>query len=269
MQEIHTSCRDCVFAQYREKTQTGCELGRIDAYRALEPDSVIECYDDNQEFYVVDGRYCSAFRHKDSDWAKHPQSAVERVRLELRIHLTVVAIVDSLNGLDVFLESLLKQTPLPAQVVFCNRGKVKNSELMSKVREITGNQLTWWVNNPAKNVPVDDLSCVSYCKQKMHCNYFTVFNTSSPIPDNFSECLNNSLNEKMERWSVLKPNQAGQGLTVQFNFYKSPSLNGNLPVCYTEEIELTSIVDKAEYLAKLNNKPWIVSEVGSVCPQLA
>ena len=44
--ELTTSCKECVFAEYEEKTQTGCKTGRLDKYRekggslliALEPE---------------------------------------------------------------------------------------------------------------------------------------------------------------------------------------------------------------------------------------
>ena len=42
-----TSCKDCVFAEYSDDTQTGCEAKRL---QLLE---TVECYDNEKEFFVV------------------------------------------------------------------------------------------------------------------------------------------------------------------------------------------------------------------------
>lgn len=52
-----TSCRNCLFAIYDGKTQTGCEANRIEKFGSL----VIEAYDDLKEFYVIN-RFCNLYR---------------------------------------------------------------------------------------------------------------------------------------------------------------------------------------------------------------
>tara|TARA_B100000519_G_scaffold122182_1_gene105491 strand:- start:83 stop:832 length:750 start_codon:yes stop_codon:yes gene_type:complete len=46
-----TSCKDCKFAIYEGKTQTGCEAGRAEAY--MEKGMGFEAYDKDKEFYVI------------------------------------------------------------------------------------------------------------------------------------------------------------------------------------------------------------------------
>ena len=52
-----TSCRNCLFAIYDGKTQTGCEANRIEKFGSL----VVEAYDDLKEFYVIN-RLCNLYR---------------------------------------------------------------------------------------------------------------------------------------------------------------------------------------------------------------
>ena len=33
LQEINTSCKDCIFATWEEDTQIGCDLGKIKLYK--------------------------------------------------------------------------------------------------------------------------------------------------------------------------------------------------------------------------------------------
>jgi hypothetical protein len=54
-----TACKECLFAMYDGKTQTGCTLGRIEKFQDL--GKVIDAYDDEKEFYVIEG-VCNAVR---------------------------------------------------------------------------------------------------------------------------------------------------------------------------------------------------------------
>ena len=51
---IHTSCKDCIFADYdhENETQIGCEFNnRTEAYAKL--DCLVEAEDEEKEFFVV------------------------------------------------------------------------------------------------------------------------------------------------------------------------------------------------------------------------
>ena len=58
--KINTSCKDCVFAIYDSKTQSGCDFDRITKF-----ENVVEAYDEDKEFFVIP-RLCTYYR--DSDW---------------------------------------------------------------------------------------------------------------------------------------------------------------------------------------------------------
>ena len=60
----HTACKDCGFAHYKDKTQVGC---LNDSLKAFEKNGteIIEAYDDEKEFFIVDGRTCPNYRTKD------------------------------------------------------------------------------------------------------------------------------------------------------------------------------------------------------------
>ena len=58
----NTSCKDCVFAEYEEVTQTGCRMNMIKKYSNNE--NIIECYDEEKEFFVIKARICPYMRTK-------------------------------------------------------------------------------------------------------------------------------------------------------------------------------------------------------------
>ena len=57
--KVRTSCKECLFAVYKGNTQVGCEHDRISSFEAR--DEIIEAYDNDKEFFVVD-RVCNYFR---------------------------------------------------------------------------------------------------------------------------------------------------------------------------------------------------------------
>ena len=58
---IHSPCKNCVFAIYENNTQTGCSLNYLDKYKNKNV-SILEAYDDDKEFYIINGKKCLGYR---------------------------------------------------------------------------------------------------------------------------------------------------------------------------------------------------------------
>lgn len=74
---IHTSCKDCVFAIYEDKTQTGCSMDMIEKYKTKNC-QIIEAYDDDKEFYIINKRKC--INHRKESWFsqfENPENSLE------------------------------------------------------------------------------------------------------------------------------------------------------------------------------------------------
>lgn len=72
--KYQTSCKDCIFAIYEDKTQVNCACERIKMFK----EKVLECYDNDKEFYVIDG-LCNLKRSKT--W-NNGEADVEKAKLE-------------------------------------------------------------------------------------------------------------------------------------------------------------------------------------------
>ena len=55
-----TPCKNCWFATYINNTQNNCEVGIIDKLK----DKVVECYDNDKEFYFIKDKFCPYFIDK-------------------------------------------------------------------------------------------------------------------------------------------------------------------------------------------------------------
>ncbi len=63
-----TRCKSCTFAVYNDITQTSCELNKLEMHKKNGL-KIIEAYDKQKEFYVIEGRICPFFR--DDKWRKN------------------------------------------------------------------------------------------------------------------------------------------------------------------------------------------------------
>lgn len=62
---IHTSCKDCVFAIYEDKTQINCALQYIELYKSKNIE-ILEAYDNDKEFFIINGKKCMG--HRENNW---------------------------------------------------------------------------------------------------------------------------------------------------------------------------------------------------------
>ncbi len=108
--KIVTSCKECKFAIYDGKTQTGCEFDLFDKYRKAGIE-VLEAYDEDLEFNVID-RICVYSRHISSKTTK--EQVLEQVKVKYQV---IISLND--NDIDKFsicLDSILNQKIQPVHV---------------------------------------------------------------------------------------------------------------------------------------------------------
>lgn len=294
---LHTSCKDCVFAEYEmtskastlgvpvmTKTQVGCHIGRLDKYRAQGAE-IVQAYDDEAEFEIVDGRSCPAFRHHLSEWAKkvHPDNRADAVRQEMTIRTDVLVILISAGDVDHMqrtFDSLKKLALKPSSVVVLNNGSgVKMGKLVATLNKVAGG-LNWnvvdVVEKRADGSPVDLSRCIDIAVPKMKGHFYTILLPGDQLPEKFTAELDKAVVDEMGRFVILEPNSNGVGLTVSLGFHKAPMINGNkaVPAAALEEggdehLLLTTVTEKAKYLAEKMNSPHLVAKAEDVCPSLA
>lgn len=84
-----TSCKDCLFAIYNGNTQIGCEANRIEKFK----NHVIEAYDDEKEFYVLN-RLCNLYRFKS--W-NNGEKDLEKARSESSVVFDIIIDCDNID----------------------------------------------------------------------------------------------------------------------------------------------------------------------------
>jgi len=279
LQKIHTSCKDCIFAKYEEKTQMGCKLGRVEAFTTL--GNTLEAEDDERQFFLINGRYCNAYQPETGDFAKafKPEDWATTMRKMLQLRLSVLVVMEDGTDpqiLEPTIEALLSQTLVPHQVVFINnQTAVKPAELHSRLFKQLGNTMTWRINQIFERTKeqkfVSPERAIDLAIPSVVGSYYTVIRPGTKLPQTFVKDLDVALNDKMERFSLLLPTPAGNGLTVQTDMHKHPQINGNVPSVYEldgKNVLLNTVVEKLQHYAKLEDRQYMIRSVTDICQNL-
>ncbi len=113
-QLANTSCKACVFAEYDDITQVGCEAHQLEKFR--ETAEVIEAYDEEKEFFVIKGMTCQFHRPQNWKYAK-ATNRLEQARDEIKLDYDVTIIVDEAHkSVLPTIETLMKQSKRPNRI---------------------------------------------------------------------------------------------------------------------------------------------------------
>ncbi len=130
MTKTYTSCKECIFAVYDGKTQTNCELGRIETYRGKGENVVIEAYDADKEFYLINNFKCNCFRNQNYAINRPGQNHAEEVIKENKTKFCfIITADDDINNTKTTLVSLLNLNYHIEEIVIILNSKYEKDKL--------------------------------------------------------------------------------------------------------------------------------------------
>ncbi len=280
IQELHTSCKNCIFATFDGKVQTDCKLGRIAAFQKL--DNLVEAEDDEKQFFIVNGRYCNAHQPQSGDFAKafKPEDWVSTMKKMLALRLSILVVLE--DGVDPQMleptcEAIKAQTLKPHQVIFVNnQSAVRPSEFHAKLFKQLSNEVTWRLNHVfekgAEGKAVAPGRAIDHAMVGVTGSYYATIKPGFAPYADFVLDIHKALNEHMERFSVLLPKEDGNGLVVQSDLHRHSQINGNVPMFYETEdgkrVSLDTVVEKLQHYAELEERGYMIRKVVDICRNL-
>ena len=253
--EIQTSCKDCIFAEYNNNTQTGCKFNRIEQFKN-NGTKIVEAYDDDKEFFVID-RFCNYCRN--DQWMKdnvNGQTAEQVVKNEAKIQVDVLVYIHAGNyiqSIQQTIDSLNQQFMLPKSITLVNNNStIKNHDLVLLMRNQT-NQYSWRVEQiveeNCKKLRAIDLS-VKKCKG----TYYIVIDAGSILRENFIYQINQMINEQLLKISLIIGNGHSPSVT-QTRLHKI--LAGNKGS--------KTVIEKIKELAEEQNLEHMIKDWSEIC----
>jgi hypothetical protein len=234
IEQVHTACVDCVFAEVAGQTQTGCSFGRIDAYKQKGAE-IIDAYDEhNNEFTVINGKICLYKRIKE--WGKLvPKKKWKDTvlqQLKLRYHtMVLLKPEDSLESLHKTLESLNSQTNPPALVSILSSSKMTPSEIVHSLNSKEYDSIEWrlqtFLEEEMHERQMIDLA-IDTTKNQVKIVFYMVFNSGFKVPNQVSDELQQYFIEDMQHAIFAEPREDGNGMLVNYAFHSQHAGNSFL-----------------------------------------
>ena len=219
---IATNCKDCYFADYKNNTQVGCSLNRLEKYKKAGID-ILEGKDDDKEFYIVAEKFCVYYR-TDEDIQKFNLNNREEAatyiesKLQAPYHLIVMCREDDTEAdQEKSILSAINQKIKPKVFTIINKfnQNIPSTTMMEMVRP---HSFDYWRVQNATNEEFEwdrDLIDLSYDSTKKHKYlFYAVFETLQGVPPTFSEEIHDAMYEDMQAFSCLVPNTNNNGLVV-------------------------------------------------------
>lgn len=232
-----TVCKTCIFAEWDDITQTGCILGKIEDFRKHNV-PIMECYDDEKQFYVIPSRSCPYFR--DDTWVHKDLPLSDKMgKMEKEIQIRFQAIVvadkrDSTEGLFSTLDSLYAQELKPVHIAV-----VRPPECLLKPRPIVeyfqAKGGRWKIQNILDieflTSKYEDL-IVDFVKDT---HMYSVFRAGTVVPSDFFSTINYKVHHEHFNFAALLPNSEGSGWTIPRSIYVY--FMGNKQLTLKEKLE--------------------------------
>ena len=121
---IHTPCRGCSFAIYEENTQKDCALGFLEIYKTLDKAEILEAYDDDIEFFIINNKKCFGYKTKKYFENRNMQDATMEEKVAYvkdKMKMSYVLVVDVRGMPETSFKNILKtlkeKTTPPAGIV--------------------------------------------------------------------------------------------------------------------------------------------------------
>lgn len=205
MIKIHTACKNCIFAEYEGKTQMDCRLGKIEKFEENNND-IIEVFDEEKEFYVIDGRKCQFFR--TNDWMKNnidvcdaPNTIEDLLNKEVQIGVDILLLVKEGQTFDDIKTSLLsieKSTIKPESVIIVLQNVYHPRYPIDREWIKSNITIPYSVEYVVPKTTIE--KCINLASKRSSKYYLCVL-AGQDLIDNFLEETNKSINERM--WPIL------------------------------------------------------------------
>jgi hypothetical protein len=242
--QIHTACQYCVFADYTNNTQEGCVIGELNKFRnygyeiieaktgEIENGQIIPGTED--EFFVINNTKCT--KKRTNDWNFASSSLTEQLQAvgkECELKYTAVIFEDN-NPYGVFCtaQSLLKQS-IPPQKIIVIRPYNSGTSPLGYVGFFEKENISWKIQNFCEDYSEEEMTDMVVFHIKT--SIYSIFHAGFIVPPNMFNELNYQVNEEFLNFILIIPNstQNGQvGMTAAYMTF-----NGNLGQNFEEKIK--------------------------------
>lgn len=229
---MQTPCKNCCFAKYEDITQIGCDIGMLDKHTLAGVD-IIEAYDEEKEFYVIDN-FCNRYRsqkwlEKHKDKTPKELSVITRNEIKIPYQVIVVGAMDK-TKVSKTLDSLSNQNIKPKHITVMRQNvrSVPETELIEMLQKL---HIKWRLQtNKLKELELGNYIDMVIDVTPKTCLYYLVVFEGTVLPPTVSTELDEAINDKLVNFAAILPNVSGEGLIIPRSIHKILSGNAGKPL---------------------------------------
>lgn len=219
-QQTDTPCKNCIFAEYNDITQIGCKLGMIEKFRN-KGTPILEVYDNDKEFYVIQGRRCMSARTKHwfyKDYTVTEQRAMINREVAIPYNAIIFAEHKSYNDIKKTIESLAAQTIKPWKITVVLLNNHPDTQRILKVLDNT--TLSWKIQGMMlPNTPKQQV--LNTIVGHVPITWYAVFHAGCVVPKDTFDTINKFIHEELNVVTVIRPNSQGDCSVVLREVHKN------------------------------------------------
>tara|TARA_Y100000004_G_scaffold196812_1_gene268204 strand:+ start:20591 stop:21436 length:846 start_codon:yes stop_codon:yes gene_type:complete len=242
-EKVHTSCADCIFAEYDEKTQTGCSFDRVEKFRSSGCE-VVDAEDNDKQFFVI-GRFCNAYRKQawkelveNTNECSHKE-LMQTAKDEMSLRCGVMILMNpesTMPEVEETIHAIFKQkNNEPEYIVVVNNSKESHSEVISRMHHVVQDRCVFYAVKIRGGVATTE-QALDYGFHNIKNSYFICFEAGHTPPENFIDFLDYKLNEEMQQLLLSMPTKGSiNGFFTQSAIYKF--LYGNNTTIFFDKLK--------------------------------
>lgn len=263
---MDTACKYCVFSEKKGNLQIGCKYGNLERFKNSGCE-IIEAEDQEEQFFVIKNRLCMALRRSPWGDSLSNKEKIDKVRKDITTRVTCILIV---KETEKCIENVIKtfKTAIEQKTKFQNihfilekKSEIKIGSLMNAIKPIECD-IQWFV----KQMVHDDFSFkdgIDEIVEKEKTTFSAIFFSGFSIPEDFVKSVDESINDNLDRFILLKPYNEN-GLLFQNKLFK---IFGGNKDAFNEEfkISFSSIIEKIDFIAKDQNLNNLIGDIELIC----
>jgi hypothetical protein len=220
----NTPCKNCFFAEYKDITQVGCNAKQLDKFK-LHGITILEAYDAEKEFYVVEGRKCLYYR--PLMWGENKDNPVASAREEIKFnyHAIIRCASDSVQEVEKTVDSLTN-ADIPPAYITCIVPYKSTSDGKEYIPILKGQSADWNIEK-ITNPEIGPDREVTFCVKRVPSAFIFIVNDGCEIPKDTFNKLDTKIVEQLWTFTLILPNDKGNGVIFPWGVYRYWQLTGD------------------------------------------
>tara|TARA_R100000995_G_C3482482_1_gene124848 strand:- start:1879 stop:2703 length:825 start_codon:yes stop_codon:yes gene_type:complete len=261
--QVETYCKNCVFAEYTDNRQTGCELGR---HKVFNPEETTR-EEDGKHAYIFN-RFCTAFRPEE--WKlvlddEEKKDLVATVKSEIFPPLGIfvflkTTVPNPMQNLKNRIQEIKDQTVGSLRYIVVINSKVEYNEEIHSILNDSFDFDETEFHIVQTLLEQRDLLYIDDAFKHAKNGWIYVTESNWKIRKDLFEAIDNNINVKLNRIVLVEPSSGIQGMIFQAAVHKFLDGSNNiLDIKNAEQVQV-NFLEKVRALAKNSDEKTVFTQ---------